>query len=266
MFQHVFMAAIYSKETNGISSAEAMEEWLQWPGEPFGWLECDSPIENDFFHEIHKFTGDQTDLKTQYEFSTSLGLYRVDFLLTHRTTGRAIVVECDGKKFHFVGRDSQRDKAIIQTGRVAAIYRIAGKDLHYCSLDVLQLIAQREPWLVSDRFLEQAEFYPHPSLYSDDEIGQLERGYKGLMRTYFECVEKDEDYYVECGCEGDCDCRYKPKVEMSDVRTPTIIRYMTGYGHPSAFERPASLVPLSMPKWKREMAKIYHQTVKKQKG
>ncbi len=260
------MTAMSSKETNGSSSAEMMEDWLQWPGDPFGWRECDTPIENDFFHEIHKFTGDQTDLKTQYEFSTSSGLYRVDFLLTHRTTGRAIVVECDGKKFHSVAKDSHRDEAIIRTGRVAVIYRVAGKDLHYCSLDVLQLIAQREPWSVSDRFLEQAEFYPHPSLYSDDEIGQLEGGYKGLVRTYFECVEKDEDYYVECGCEGDCDCRYKPKVEKSDVRTPTIIRYMSGYGHPSAFERPVSPVPVPMPEWKREMASVYHQIVKKQKG
>lgn len=255
-----------SKEINGSSQAEAIAEWLQWAGDPFGWKECDTPIEDDFFHQIHKHTGDQTDLKTQYEFSTSSGLYRVDFLLTHRTTGRAIVVECDGKDFHSVGKDSLRDKSIIRTGRIAEIYRIAGKDLHYCPLDVLQLIAQREPWLVSDRFLEQAEFYPHPSLYCDDGINELEGGYKGMMRTYFEYAEKEEDYYVECGCEGDCDCRYKPKVEKSHVRTPTIIRYMSGQGHPSAFERPENPVPVPMPEWKREMARIYHQVEEKQQG
>ncbi|MEQ1935555.1 MAG: hypothetical protein ABL962_16980 [Fimbriimonadaceae bacterium] len=120
------------------------------------------------------------------------------------------------------------------------------------------MIAQREPWIVRSSFHEQATFYPHPTTYRDEMAGCLEGGYRGIMRTYFDRVERDEEFYVECGCEGDCECRYTPQMVESKERTPTVIRFMSAAGHPSAFETPEYLIPLPMPEWKRALAQDYY--------
>jgi very-short-patch-repair endonuclease len=242
-----------------VDSATALREWLAWPGEPFAWQECDSPIENDFFHDLHKYASDQLSLVTQQSVHTDTGSYRLDFLLRHRTTGRAIGIECDGKSYHSVLRDSERDKSIMQTGLVAEIYRIAGKDLYYSSLDVLQLIAQREPWIVSDRFHVHAEMIPFPGTYHDEGVEGLDGDYNGIMRTYFDYDDDVQEMNIECGCEHDCDCRYKRKMVRSQKRTPTLIRFMSGPGHPSPFFVPEYLKPLPMPEWKLELARQYNE-------
>lgn len=235
--------------------SEIFQEWLDWPGYPIDWTECDSPIENEMFRELHKFASDQVAFTDQFEIKTDAGTYRLDFLLRHRTTGRQIAIECDGKDFHTVARDSMRDAAIMRTGLVAAIYRIKGKDCYYCTLDVWQLIAQKEPWIFFDGFHEIAKCIPHPNSYEDDSLDGSQDGYRSFARTYFDELERDEERYIECHCEGECDCRYTPEVVESTIRTPTVIRYMSAPGHPSAFERPEHLIPLPMPPWKADLAK-----------
>lgn len=240
------------------SRAEAIGEWLDWPGKPFEWQRCDTPIEDWVFHQLHKFANDQVALRRQHEINTHAGTFRLDFLLTHRTTGRPIGIECDGRNFHSVSRDCKRDQAIMHSGCVSAIYRIRGKDCHFCGLDVLQLLAQMEPWLVTERCHEQATFYPHPTTYRDEYVGLLEGGYHGLMRTYLDQVE-DEYEETECYCEGECECVPRPVMVESRERTPTVIRYMSAPGFPSAFERPAHLIPLPMPLWKIDLKEAWNQ-------
>ncbi|MES2505505.1 MAG: hypothetical protein V4599_02305 [Verrucomicrobiota bacterium] len=148
-------------------------------------------------------------------------------------------------------RDRIRDEAIIRSGALAEIYRIRGKDCNYCGHDVLQLLAQREPWIVVDGFHQQATFYPHPTTYCDEQVGLID-GYRRIKRSYFEQVE-DEYEYSECYCEGACECLPKPVMVDSTIQTPTLIRYMSGTGFPSAFMRPLHLKPLPIPVWKRDL-------------
>jgi len=234
--------------------SEILDDWLDWPGKPFGWRQGDSPIQNEFFRYLHKFANDQCALRWEHEVDTDAGTFRLDFLLTHRSTGRAIGIECDGRDFHSVARDSKRDEAIMRTRCVAEIYRVRGKDCHHCGLDVLQLIAQREPWIASDAFHQQATFQPPPTTYRDEAVACLEGGYNGLMRTYYDYVERDDEVQAECFCEGECDCSSAPEVEESRIRTPTLIRFMSAPGHPSAFAVPERIIPVPMPAWKRELA------------
>ena len=230
------------------SSAEVFEEWLKWPGKPFAWEECDSPIEDSVFHEFHKFASDQVDLKRQHVIQTDSGTFRLDFLLTHRTTGRPIVIECDGREFHNIERDRARDEAIIRSGAVARIYRVRGKDCHYCSRDVLQLLARCEPWVVTERFHQQATFYPHPTTYND-EIFELMDGYRAMRRVYLEQIEGEYEDRV-CYCEGECECVAVPVMVESSKQTSNIVCYMSGAGFSDAFEQPDYLKPLPMPEWK----------------
>ncbi len=230
--------------------SELFEEWLNWPGDPFEWQECDSPIENDLFHELHKFASDQVALTTQQEFQTARGLFRVDFLLQHRTTGRSIVIECDGRQFHQVEQDCLRDKAIINTGKVARVYRVAGKDIHYHSTDVLHLIALLEPWIVSDGFHEISSRLGYfEKLRQDDEVDIDRHGYHAIVRTYFEYAEEGNDD------EADED---RAVIQCRKI-TPTFVRHISGVGHASAFEIPPNPKPLPMPIWKSQLAEWYRQ-------
>lgn len=243
--------------THCMSSAEMMADWLDSPGEPFEWQKCDTPIEDDFFHQLHKFASDQVALKRQHEINTDKGTFRLDFVLTHRTTGRPIGIECDGRDYHSISRDSVRDQAIMRSGCIAQIYRIRGKDCHHCGLEVLQLLAYMEPWLVLDGFWEMAAFHPHPTTYRDESVGILEGGYFGKMRSYFEQVD-DEYEETNCSCEGECVSVPRPVMVESRERTPTLIRYMSAPGFPSAFERPDYLKPLPMPRWKIELKEAWN--------
>ena len=238
-------------EVDPKSQGEIIEEWLDWPGKPFDWQDCDSPIEDSVFHELHQFAGDQVEFEAQHNVRTAVRTFRLDFLLKHRTTGRPIGIECDGREFHIMERDRMRDEAIIKAGAVARIYRIRGKDCNYCSRDVLQLLAQLEPWIVTERFHQQATFYPHPTTYRDDEA-EFSDGYKGIRRTYLDRVGEEYDEQ-ECYCEGECECVPIPVMVKSADRTPTIVRFMSGKGFASAFESPAQLKPLPMPAWKLEL-------------
>lgn len=240
-------------------ASETFQEWLNWPGDPFEWRQCDSPIEDNLFHEVHKFASDQVALDSQCEIKTQSGTFRIDFVLRHRTTGRPIGIECDGKEFHDLEKDAKRDAAIMATGQLAALYRVYGKDCYYCSNDVLQLISSKEPWAFSDGFFKLASFRPNPITYEDDELSDLQFGYAGIRRSYFEYVERDEEYQCECYCEEECDCRYVPEVVASKQRTPTVIRYLSTQGHASAYEQPAQLIPLPMPKWKVELAQALQE-------
>lgn len=246
-----------TEDVNIKSSAEVFEDWLDWPGGPFPWQKCDSPIEDFMFHEFYKFAGDQVVLRRQYDVKTDAGTFRLDFLLTHRTTGRPIGIECDGRDYHSAARDRMRDEAIIRSGALAEIYRVRGKDCNYCGRDVLQLLAQCEPWIVSERFHQQAAFYPHPTTYRDERVGMID-GYSGIARTYFEQVD-DEYEEVNCECEGECECVPIPVVRESTRRTPTLVRYMSGEGFPSAFERPAYLKPVPMPAWKDRLRELWEE-------
>ena len=242
--------AFIDSDTEIIDSATMMERWLNYPGKAFDWQECDSPIEDGFFHDLFKFANDQLAVRGQHKIDTDAGTFRLDFHLSHRTTGRAIGIECDGKPYHSVLCDSKRDQAIIRTGDVAEIYRLTGKDINYCSGDLIHLLSLREPWIFSDCYHALAEtLATWSTLRQDDNITHMEGGYCAIRRTYFEY--DDENLPLD-----------DREIIESHVRTPTILKFMSGRGHPSAYERPEHLIPVPMPEWKICMKEAHHENNK----
>lgn len=230
-----------SKINGLVDSATSIQEWMEDPGLAFGLLACDSPIETAFFHDVFKFASDQLLVGGQRKVQTDIGTFILDFYLLHRTTGRAIGIECDGKSYHSVAHDSPRDQAIIKSGHVAAIYRLAGKDIHHSPGDLLHLLSMREPWAFSDHYhciAEQTATWP--TLRSDDDIPALDGVYRAVRRTYFEYV--DDDLPVD-----------QREIIHNRTRTPTVLKFISGPGFPSAFEVPHDLIPVPMPKWKSKL-------------
>jgi hypothetical protein len=140
---------------------------------------CDSAIEDAFFWEFRKVAHDDIRMRRQEECHTDRGTYRLDFLFYSQINGDKVAVECDGKNFHSVTRDSQRDAAIIRSGVVDKIVRIAGKDIWWRLHDVLQMIAAREPWLFSERGIDIIDLRAARKHQREDGWS------KGLDKFYF---------------------------------------------------------------------------------
>ena len=126
-------------------------------------------IQEIFSWNFRKFASDEVAVRSQEEFRTPVGLFRVDFVISHLTGRRKIGIECDGKDFHSAARDSKRDLAIVSTGALNRIYRISGRDIVAKIHDVLHLLSWQEPWLLSEGGQLNVEHLSAPHYLRSDE-------------------------------------------------------------------------------------------------
>jgi hypothetical protein len=105
----------------------------------------ESPLEDIFAWDVHKFLGNFVSLAKQEEAQTPFGLFKIDFVAKTRA-GRRIGFECDGKDYHKdKQRDQLRDAVILNAGHVDLIYRFRGQDLFYHSTECLYFLTFWEP-------------------------------------------------------------------------------------------------------------------------
>lgn len=108
----------------------------------------DSPLEADFAWHLVKYLDSHVKVVKQLWIGRK---YRIDFVLVDRR-GRKIGIELDGKNYHLdEAKDAARDKAILATRAVEAIYRVRGKDAFWHTEDVLFLLRRMEPEYFSQR-------------------------------------------------------------------------------------------------------------------
>lgn len=111
----------------------------------------DSPLEDEFVHNLEKYVGELDSFDPQVAVSTICGRFILDFVA--RAGERAVGFECDGKPYHDRFRDEWRDAMILGAEAVDTIYRLRGADLYYHMEDCLFVISKLDPWLFSDRGL-----------------------------------------------------------------------------------------------------------------
>lgn len=121
----------------------------------------DSPIEDCFAYNLVKYISRFADFDKQVWVDTSLGKFRMDFVVN--SGGSKIAFECDGKVYHDYVKDEKRDEAILESGAVDTIYRITGVDINYHLEDCLYFISQLNPEIFSSRGMLNLE-----TLLSDD--------------------------------------------------------------------------------------------------
>jgi hypothetical protein len=171
-------------------------------GERIPLEDCDSPIEDMFLWDFRKVADKQIRVRRQQECQTRAGAFRLDFLLYSVAGGPQIGIECDGRDFHSVSRDSQRDAAIVAAGVVQKIYRLRGCDIHFRIHDTLHLLSLREPWLFSERGRQNLDTRSAPACFRQDTWGTMTSGFPyGIMRSYeldrSQLPDDGEDYEEE---------------------------------------------------------------------
>jgi very-short-patch-repair endonuclease len=142
----------------------------------------DSPIENIFAYHIIKHLGEGAQFDRQVEIDTQCGTFRIDFVCT--SGGRTVGFECDGQEYHEEARDRWRDALIMGTGRVNAIYRIAGRNIHYHIDQALYLISLYESMIFNERGLTNLRVFGEA-----DKIS-VERSESNAILKYRWCPEK----------------------------------------------------------------------------
>lgn len=161
---------------------------------PISWEPCDSPIEEQFLWDYQKVANDRVALRRQHECDTQLGRFRVDFVITDTHGSRKIGVECDGRDFHDVSRDAQRDLAIVSAGVLDKVYRLRGSDIHWRIHDTLQMLALREPWMFSERGVEVLASLASPEHDHEDTWGYMrDTKQGGATRSFVQPEDPDEN-------------------------------------------------------------------------
>ncbi|MBI5802346.1 MAG: hypothetical protein HZA92_16675 [Verrucomicrobia bacterium] len=112
---------------------------------------CDSPIEDMFLWDFKKVAAQDIRVRRQHECQTRVGTFRLDFMIWSIHANRRIGIECDGRDYHHVPSDARRDVAIVEADIVDRVYRFRGTDLCYRIQTVLNILGQREPWILSER-------------------------------------------------------------------------------------------------------------------
>src|SRR6266566_8888070 len=84
----------------------------------------DSPLEYRFAHQAVKYLRPGTDLQKQVPVATSIGGFRLDFLV--EVDGSRVAFECDGGEVHTSADDWLRDK---HAGCRDPGYWLDGRDL-----------------------------------------------------------------------------------------------------------------------------------------
>lgn len=159
---------------------------------------CDSPIEDIFYDEIQKLIVPEAQIIRQAVCKTGIGTFRLDFLV--KVGKRKIGFECDGKAFHEETRDSERDKAIIESGHADRIYRIRGFDIVYHFHDAMDLISVTEKDLFSQRGKDIIKALCSRSQNHEDTtlISDLE-GFPGSATRYYNKSEEEDCEYEDFG-------------------------------------------------------------------
>lgn len=134
---------------------EAIEDAANHPGvvPPFD-PPYESPLEEAFAWGFAKYLHPEATLRKQVWSRTAGGNFRLDFV-ARRPEWAAVGFECDGAKFHEVGRDERRDALILAAGEADVIYRLRGRDLFRYLDEVLAALTREESHLFSDRGRDQ---------------------------------------------------------------------------------------------------------------
>ena len=104
----------------------------------------ESPIEERLAWELSKRLAPGVTLRPQAQFSTVLGRFRADLLLSS-PTGQTIL-ECDGHAYHLdVHRDHVRDIALLHASHAMQVLRFRGTDLYRSLPDILMTILTLHP-------------------------------------------------------------------------------------------------------------------------
>lgn len=113
----------------------------------------ESPIESLFVYQLVKYLAPETELSEQVTVATALGNFRPDFVL--RLGNRSVALECDGRDFHrtaeAMGRDNERDIAILGEGHFECIYRFTGTAIVNQIDECLFGLSVAEPKMFSER-------------------------------------------------------------------------------------------------------------------
>lgn len=160
---------------------------------------CESPIEDRFEEEFLKFSKPTAILRRQFEVSTSIGRFRLDFVV--ESEGSKIGIECAGRDFHDAEKDSKRDTAIIESGAVSRIFRLRGRDINFRIHDSLALLALCEPSFFTERGSVNLDSLSHPQHLREDSKGEWGLHFPfAAVRSYFvpddeECIDaRPEDF------------------------------------------------------------------------
>lgn len=105
----------------------------------------DSAVERDFAEAANKAYHGMVRLDKQVGVWCGNRAYRVDFVAS--TDTRSIGIEIDGRHFHDAERDAVRDDAILQTGKLARVYRFPAALMYYGRLTAVLALWRVEPWL-----------------------------------------------------------------------------------------------------------------------
>lgn len=144
---------------------------------------CDSPLERTFQHYLLKFAHELTKIHRQFKVTCGSKIYRLDFALERN--GRIVGIECDGKEFHDINQDSERDKAIISTGLVNRIIRLPGKDIHHCRWEVILILNAIEPSFWNDRISNnEMECHPIEDSWIRQDSPSKRTGYAEIVWRY----------------------------------------------------------------------------------
>lgn len=158
--------------------------------------ERQSAIEEAFFWDFLKVAEEELVIEREKECDVGYTSYRLDFLIMDRSSGATIGIECDGKAFHSVERDSRRDLAILSTGLVDQIVRIPGRDLWHRMHDVFQMINMQAPWLFSGRGVTNIHTLAAREHLREDGWNDVLRGaYREQVREYQRPAEDTELFY-----------------------------------------------------------------------
>jgi hypothetical protein len=110
----------------------------------------DSPIEEDFAHNILKYLDDLTSFEKQVPVETTHGTFFLDFVI-RLFSGLSIGIECDGKEFHDRYRDEWRDAIILSNSNIEEIVRLTGEDIYYHINDLIYVLSRWYPKAFSER-------------------------------------------------------------------------------------------------------------------
>ena len=121
-------------------------------GRPYLPTRVDSWLEHRFAWHAIKYLRPEIELRTQVEFPTPGGKFRVDFLTAGYRVNLAF--ECDGAAFHTdAERDRIRDRWLLESDDLWGIYRLPYRDLVEWPEWCFFVIAQRHYDLFTDRAL-----------------------------------------------------------------------------------------------------------------
>lgn len=103
----------------------------------------DSPIEEAFWHEAHKWLDWRQDFEEQHEVLG--GKYRIDFSV--RNARGVVGFECDGKEFHNYEKDLARDREILGRTEFTNIVRMRGCDIWFNAFSTVRAVSNLLPHL-----------------------------------------------------------------------------------------------------------------------